>query len=308
MAKIWQSVILSILGSGAMLAAPGTAGAQIDNPSVAPPAVESSAPPAAGTAVAPAATGGVAVPSSSVGSAVAPVDSGAPVAPVANSDVPVFDAWVAEASKKAGVIPRSVVFVRSLGDTPGSELRFLPLDTEAFNKLSFISAANSTNADWDFKLNKRKFAGMDRLAAVVALTGADCVVLAPEKGEWQVIRPDGAKRTILSTGQAPKSTANEDLIEWLFISLGWDGIVLDQKGNYLLVGSTSKSMSFPQIQALAVNDSTAKIVLKANERIGAGLLSLRETKMGVGIFDIVFLGQGITSIPIGTKLVIEKKN
>ncbi|MCX6105338.1 MAG: hypothetical protein NTY08_05835 [Proteobacteria bacterium] len=87
MAKIWQSVILSILGSGAMLAAPGTAGAQIDNPSVAPPAVESSAPPAAGTAVAPAATGGVAVPSSSVGSAVAPVDSGAPVAPVANSSI-----------------------------------------------------------------------------------------------------------------------------------------------------------------------------------------------------------------------------
>jgi peptidyl-tRNA hydrolase len=67
-------------------------------------------------------------------------------------------------------------------------------------------------------------------------------------------------------------------------------------------------MSFPQIQALAVDNSSAKIILKANERIGAGLLSLREAKMGVGIFDVVFLGQGITSIPVGTKLVIEKKN
>ncbi len=305
MAKILHSVILSILGSGAIFAAPAPVGAQTDNPNVAPPSVESSVPPAASTVVAPVATSDVEAPASSP---VAPVDSGAPVAPAANSDVPVFDAWVAEASNKAGVLPRSVVFVRSLGETPGSELRFLPLDTEAFNKLSFISAANSINADWDFKLNKRKFAGMDRLAAVVALTGADCVVLAPEKGEWQLIRPDGVKRTVLSAGQAPKSTGNEDLIEWLFANLGWDGIVLDQKGNYVLVGSTSKSMSFPQIQALAVNNSTAKINLKANERIGAGLLSLREGKLGVGIFDIVFLGQGITSIPVGTKLVIEKKN
>ena len=299
MAKIWQSVILSVLGSGAMFAAPGHVRAQTDSPNTEPSAAESVAP-AAGTAVAPAATAAdVAAPASDVGS---------PVASAANSDVPVFDAWVAEASKKAGVLPRSVVFVRSLGETPGSELRFLPLDTEAFNKLSFISAANGINADWDFKLNKRKFAGMDRLAAVVALTGADCVVIAPEKGDWQLIRPDGAKRAVLFAGQAPKSAGNEDLIEWLFTGLGWDGIVLDQKGNYVLVGSTAKSMSFPQIQALAVDNSSAKIILKANERIGAGLLSLREAKMGVGIFDVVFLGQGITSIPVGTKLVIEKKN
>ena len=304
MSKIWQSIILAALGGGAIFVAPGNICAQADNPGIAPVPVESMPAPES----APASKVPTPAPTSGVASPIVRGDAGASISvPADKADVPVFDAWLAEAVGRPAVLPRSVVFVRSLGETPGTELRFLLLDTESFNKLSFITAANSINADWDSKLNKKKVAGMDRLAAVLALTGADCVVMAPEKGDWQLIRPDGAKRAVLYSGQPPKSSSNEDLIDWLFGSLGWDGIVLDQKGDYILVGATSKAMSFPQIQALAVNNSMSKIVLKTNERIGAGLLSLRQSKVGVGIFDVVFLGQGITSIPIGTKLLIEKK-
>ena len=73
------------------------------------------------------------------------------------------------------------------------------------------------------------------------------------------------------------------------------------------MGSTAAILGAGQIQALAVGDSISKFSLKADERKGAGLLSLSENKDGVAVFDIVFLGQGVKDLPTGTKLIIEKK-
>jgi hypothetical protein len=117
----------------------------------------------------------------------------------------------------------------------------------------------------------------------------------------------GDQKKPIAKGAAPLGTKEEDLIAWLTTILGWDGVVLEQRGHQLLVGSTSKILAMPQLQALAVDGSSAKIALGQNERKGSGLLSLVYAKSGIGIFDIVFLGQGVKEIPVGTKLVIEKK-
>ncbi|MBM4250886.1 MAG: hypothetical protein FJ146_02850 [Deltaproteobacteria bacterium] len=269
-------------------------------------------------AVAPAA---VADPNAVAPAAVADPNAVAPVgaAPTADTAAPLpsgvtIDTWLNEIRTKASVMPRSVIFVKNLNELTSKDpkapkqIKFMQVDFEGFNGKSNLIAVNGVSAEWNMKLNKRKYASMDRLVTVFASSGADLVVIAPDAGEWQGFRLEASKAVQIFATPAPKITSNEDLVAWTFEALGWDGIVLDQKGDQVLIGSTLRSLDIPQVQALAVNDSAAKFNLKSNERAGAGLLSLREARGPYGIFDIVFLGQGVTVIPPGTKLVIEKKN
>ena len=261
-------------------------------------------------AVAPAAAAAPAVDPNAVAPATNPTaDAAAPLPNVVNLDV-----WLNEIRTKAPVFPRSVVFVKNLNEPTSKDpkapkqIKFMQVDVDGLNSLSNLVVINSTSADWNTKLNKRKYSSMDKIATVFAASGADLVIIAPDAAEWQGYRLEAGKAVQLFTTPAPKISSNDDLIAWLYNSLGWDGIVLDQKGDQVLIGSTIKSLAIPQVQALAVNESAAKVNLKPNERVGAGLLSLREGRGAFGVFDIVFLGQGVTTIQPGTKLVIEKKN
>ena len=216
--------------------------------------------------------------------------------------------WSKEAIGKTGAFPHVIVMVSALPEKGKGEPKFLDVDFEAFNKLSFFQLPNMASAAWNLKLNKAKFAEMEAFDAILEASHADTVLVASDKGDWKFMRAgkDGKAETLLST-KGPKSTKPEDIVAWLPQALGWDGVVLDQKGDFLLVGSTAAILGAGQIQALAVGDSIKKYRLKANERKGTGLLSLSENKGGVAVFDIVFLGQGVKALPTGTKLIIEKK-
>lgn len=235
------------------------------------------------------------------------------VAPVALADkkgdaAPPLDKWAEESTGKTGAFPHLLALVTSLPEKGKGQAQFMDIDVAAFNKLSYVQLPDLVSADWDLKLNKDRFNDVDSLDAVLQVTKADTVLLAPEKGEWKFLRSDkSGKREVLMSAKGPKSTKPKDIVAWILQTLGWDGVVLDQHGDFLLVGSTALVLGAGQIQALAVGDSTAKFTLKANERKGAGLLSLSENKGGLAVFDIVFLGQGVTALPTGTKLIIEKK-
>lgn len=236
------------------------------------------------------------------------VTAGTALAQKKGEAAPPLDKWMQEALGKTGAFPHVIAFVSKLPEKGKGLPEFLKLDDAAFNKLTYFQSINVLNAEWDVKLNADSFGDKDAMAVVLDVTKADTVVLAPEKGDWKIMRSGaGGKRQTLATAKKPKSTAPADVAAWLPTALGWDGVVIDQKGDFLLVGSTAAILATPQIQALAVSNSTDKFSLKANERGGAGLLSLSENKDGVGVFDIVFLGQGVTALPTGTKLIIEKK-
>jgi hypothetical protein len=280
--------------------------AAVIDPNAVAPAAAVAAPAVDPNAVAPAAV----VDPNAVAPATNPTaDAAAPLPNGVNLDV-----WLNEIRTKAPVFPRSVVFVKNLNEPTSKDpkapkqIKFMQVDVDGLNSLSNLVVINSTSADWNTKLNKRKYSSMDKIATVFAASGADLVIIAPDAAEWQGYRLEAGKAVQVFTTPAPKISSNDDLIAWLYNSLGWDGIVLDQKGDQVLIGSTIKSLAIPQVQALAVNESAAKVNLKPNERVGAGLLSLREGRGAFGVFDIVFLGQGVTTIQPGTKLVIEKKN
>ena len=218
--------------------------------------------------------------------------------------MPLLERWVAETSDRSGLFPHVIALVTSLPDK--GEPQYMDIDAEAFNKLSYFQVSTPASAAWDYKLNKNKFADGDALETVLKLTKADTVLLA-DKTEWKFLRPNKGKRQVLLTAKPPKSQKPEDIVAWLPQVLAWDGVVIDQRGDFLLVGSTAKIVGAGQVQALAVGDSVDKFGLNKDQRKGAGLLSLSENKGGMAIFDIVFLGQGVTTLPTGTKLIIEKK-
>jgi hypothetical protein len=202
-----------------------------------------------------------------------------------------------------GVFPAAFVMVKKL--PAKGEVEYLGnVDAAAFNKLGFFKIANWRNADWNFKLNRAKFEKLDARKVIYDLTGANTIVAA-EKKRWKFYQ--GTSKKPLATIKAPKSDKAAVVSEWLIDGLGWDGVVLDQKGDELLVGSTSKILAQPEIQALAIANSEKKFLVTAKERKGSGLLSLQKISGGLGVFDVVFLGAGIKKLAPGTKLIIEKK-
>ena len=215
--------------------------------------------------------------------------------------------WLGSLKEPTGDFPLRLVFLLSLSEKAGDLPDFLPLNRAAFEKLSYLRLVDSADAAWDFKLNRSKFIKADPFDAVLQSTRADTVVVAPKKGPWKLLRKVKGEKTEVFAGKGPANVTPEGIVDWLFAVFNWDGIVLAQRPDYLLVGAKSKLLKTAEIQALAVTDSQGKFILAADERKGSGLVSLGETRDGIGVFDIVILGKGVKMIAPGTKVIMEKK-
>jgi hypothetical protein len=100
----------------------------------------------------------------------------------------------------------------------------------------------------------------------------------------------------------------KDAAAALLTLFAYDGVILDVAENYVLVGSTSKILGQPNVQAMALKDSSTKISMKKVPREGAGLLSLVDVSGSYAVFEITLLGRGLSKLPVGTKVIIEKKS
>ena len=233
--------------------------------------------------------------------------AGPVAAPAGPVTAPALASWLESVKNATGGIPRQLAILRTLPKLAGKFPEFLPIDKAKFDSLSYLRVADFASSDWDFKLNVSKLKKVDPFDAVIQITGADTVILAPEQGDWKILRKVEDEATVVHSGKGPASLTPDAIISWLFSSFNWDGVVLAQTSDYLLVGSSTAALAQPQIQALAVSNSEDKLRLSAAERKGSGLLSLSENSGGFGVFDIVVLGQGVTKIMPGTKVILEKK-
>jgi len=224
----------------------------------------------------------------------------------AAQDAPPLAAWMKEIKTPAHApFPYKIVAVKKI-PKKGDEPDFAGFDIEDVEKLTYLRVADPQSVAWNYKLNEETYAEKEPLAALLLASGADTVLVAPEKGKWELVQLKDGKPEVLVTAPAPKGSRASDLAKWLPGALGWDGVVLAEKGEFLLVGSTSQILVTPEIQALAVSGSAGNFALAA-DRQGAGLLSLSEKEGGYGVFDVVFLAQDLKTLPVGTKLIIERK-
>jgi hypothetical protein len=93
---------------------------------------------------------------------------------------------------------------------------------------------------------------------------------------------------------------------WLNKSLGYNAVVLAVKGDFLLVGRLTEDFKGNALQALAVKESHLSIRVAENASKGLGILAYVSGKGSIAVFRTIFLEKGIVSVPVGTKLILEK--
>ena len=227
-----------------------------------------------------------------------------------NSAVPSVRQWsqsylAKNSNSDQGNFPLRVALVSSLPKRGLANPAALP--TRELSALSYLRPTHAEDLAWSYKLNEPMLKDLNPFQSIFKASPVDTVIRTSGK-EWHFLANKGGKPRLLLRTKRPTNPSNpEAFAEWFFASLGWDGVVLDQKGPYLLVGSTSTILAMPQLQALAVKGSERKFSLKQGERKGSGLLSLGDTWQGFGVFEVVFLDQGVAALPIGSKLLIERR-
>jgi hypothetical protein len=175
-----------------------------------------------------------------------------------------------------------------------------------------MTFANGRNLSWDIKLNPppsgRSLTPAENAFRVGDL---DTVLVTPPEGNWRVLRltKDSTVEQVADFTPPQKSVKKMnagDLSQWLFSVFNYDGVVLDQRGRWVLVGAAASRLKETGVQALALKNSEEKIFLDAGERSGLGILSLVSIGGGFGLFEIVLLENDASQLVPGTKLIIEK--
>ncbi len=259
-------------------------------------------------------------------------------------DTPDIKTWVNQVNtkiksktRKGGVTglmqyPIRVAFV---DDTYSKSPKFLEFDLESFNRLGLYHAVQSTDLSWSWKLNDFEVKKKGRksttngpiseptlpggpedddkankpldLNTLLKLFDADVYVNASsdQSKEWVAFRIANNEQEIISKEKAPTSYNVEVLYRWLAKAFGYDGVILDKQGDYLLVGSATLFFKKKSIQALAFKGSHNKFSLRPSEREGMGLLTLVKRSGAYAIFKVLFLGKDAGEIPLNTKVLIE---
>lgn len=246
--------------------------------------------------------------------------------------VPDPEQWAREVEKdktREYAYPHRFVFV---DESEGKAPRFLEFGLEAFNALGIHKAVQSIDLAWSWQLNDffvRKWQHWDTKEALskfenptnekdkllslnnlLLVFGVDMFVHAPSNPTepWTVFKLSGDHPIVAAQLKGPPSFAVEDLYRWISTALGYDGLVLDRRGEYYLVAAATSYLRKPDLQALALKSSHNKLYIKAGERSGTALLSMVRKSGYFGVFKVTFFGQGINEIPINTKVILEQTN
>ena len=137
-------------------------------------------------------------------------------------------------------------------------------------------------------------------AEIFATTYADTIIYAPLDDErWSIYRPesqDTAKREFIVKGPVQDNVAA--ISKWLVEKLGYSGIVLDRKDEYILV-ATYKQLNEADA-AMLVIDSADQLRVKKSQMNGGALLKRFECWRSICVFKILI--DTNKTFPSGTKV------
>lgn len=178
-------------------------------------------------------------------------------------------------------------------------------DPSSCRKSSYLNCRSSADATYSHLLNTSPASlGLD---GAFHVTGADAIVY-PERGKVYLKAVEQKEPFEMSLAVDDlKALAPAALCEKIIGSLGYDGVVLDVRGGYVLVGSSDSRLKKPNIQGLSLSGSAAHWDLLKQEKEGAGLLALVNRWNGFGVFRVVISGAGQQKIQPGSKIILESK-
>ena len=228
----------------------------------------------------------------------------AAVAPTA----PDLLAWRNEFSKvdaKTIMAPSRIVIVKDFAeDNEASGVPvFLEYDHNECAKSSFWTCASFKEARLAAQINQRAIslgvsgaAKMSRSDAVVFALGNK--VFFSNSDATMKLR---LKIDVKDLGKIP--LLNEAIID----ALGYDGVVLDIKEGYLLVGSVRSKLEKEDAQGLLLASSSKAWSMKGAKRRGNGLVHLLEKSEGFAVFQEIIGDKTMEPPSIGSKLILESK-
>lgn len=135
---------------------------------------------------------------------------------------------------------------------------------------------------------------------LLAISGADALLTVGSGVDLRIL-DRGEIKTL--DGQAPGGKGS--LAELLKATLGYDGIILEQRGNLVLVQTKSLAGARPgSVQGLILKDSADKYEVPASDDGGDGLLDLKAGGRDFSVFEIV-LRRSKTPIAFATKVALQ---
>ena len=230
---------------------------------------------------------------------------------------PSLDAWITEiqgADLPAQTVPQRLLLLE--GGVGDAEEKNFIADAVLLEKSSTLIFIDGPSARMSSKLNsaaaeKKLTSPKARAAALPGSTSAN-VVIANIGGKSPVLYfNDGQRLRKLVTVKAYSGDKSPDsILTWIYQCFGYDGIILGQKGSYVIVGGPAATLGREKIQALAIRGSDTQLALLDKKRSGISLLELEVSKGAYAIFKILALAKDAkdqSGLTVGTKLTIQRE-
>ena len=200
-------------------------------------------------------------------------------------------------------IPHRVLILESLKRSSSGAVKAVPLDfnSDMCGQVAFISCVNGADFSYGLKINKVPQLIKD--AELAKFAGAGGLIYSDGDG---VVFANAYGKDLITIKDAPKLNKKLDarrLFDRLLASLGYDGIVLDIKGDYLLVGTFDARLKKRDLQGLLIKHSADSFSINSKKsKEGAALLSLVGYYGGFAVFKSIIGGD---TVKLGQKVLIE---
>ena len=207
----------------------------------------------------------------------------------------------------AGAFVHRILIVKDFHE---GHLVSLELDSEKFTEGTYFDLIEGRETEAVFRLNRHSNETQDyhpagdkpeeMFAAAFRFTHADTIIYAdPQNEHWVFYRPDpklGAKKEFIIKG--PEQKDEQNVKKWLIEKLGYNGVLLAQQNNLLLVATYSDAATSKA--AMLVKDSDGILRVKKSQDAGSALLQRRDCYRNMCVFEIVIKTK--ENYPIGTKV------
>ena len=187
-----------------------------------------------------------------------------------------YKAWMPSGKNKAQIINSDFIsFIN-------------PKDIEMCDRVNY----NLARKESSFKLPR---SGNQALLWHLKCSMADTIIVGgPKTKRWTFYKLDkDGKLVKIYKASAPKKLELSALKSWFKSKLGYDGIVLAKKGNFLLAGLVNKAKS-KKAQALLLKSSNDKFYIRGKK--GAALLQLVSTTDGFALFEIIINNDNVKDL------------
>ena len=237
------------------------------------------------------------------------------VAHVAYSEVaqppPDAEAWVESLNQDQLMdlkIPRVILVLESpiREKLESSEIKPLHFDYGLCHEMSYLMCVNGD--DFSYALLINKLPPKPTIDELMKLSAADGMIYSD--GAQILFRGRGEIHDV-SLAKAKRFAKNFEprkLLDRLLHVLGYDGVVLDVRGEFILVGTFKYRLKHADAQGLLIKNSSDRLVLGSDiTREGAALITLVGQHQGYAVFRSV-ISAASTVITKGQKVILEERH